>query len=765
MMMASASEQTPIQAFSSERRRRRREKILIGIIILLVVTITLVEVRLVRQRGESITDSLLAFGLVNLNTILLLFLTFLIFRNVVKLILERRQKIFGSRLRIRLVLTFVFLSLLPTLLMSFVAFEFISGRTEYQLNAQVEKSLNNAVVLVQSYFRGIERKVVVCGQLLSRLLQEQNLLDKGEAALQEFLKEKQQAYALENLEIFSPEGKRLAGAVNGVKSIAVADEAMFSHLRQLPAGAVARQPEADGEMLRGVFPIPWPELSPSPAAFLVVSQLIPKPVLQQVADVRAGVSELRRLQYILRPVRVSRYVALGAVTLLVLMSAVWLGMYMAREITTPIRQLAEGTLKVADGDYSIHIDQEGRDEIGFLVQSFNKMTQDLQLSRRQLDAVNQQLSQKNQELEARRRDMEIILRNVAAGVISVDARDRITTINHSAEMIFGVEAAEVLGKNIRELFSEQDAPKLAEIMAASRQSGRGLWEKPLHVQRANATLTLLVKPTVLKDEQGRPVGMVLVFEDMTELYRAQQAAAWREVARRIAHEVKNPLTPIQLSAQRLWRRYGDKLGEDSQVLRECTQMIVDQVEDLKNLVNEFSRFARLPHLNLSRQDVNALIRETLVLYQESEPQITFTLNLAAGLPPVPLDRDQVKRVLVNLVDNAMAANNHRGEVAISTNLADDGRWVTITVADTGRGIPARDRERIFEPYFSTKRGGTGLGLAIARAVIEEHQGRIWVEENQPQGSRFLIALPLDRQDQEALANGRGGMGARSATFT
>ncbi len=744
-----------LPAAAGERQRRRREKILIGILILLVVTITLVEVRLVRQRGESITDSLLAFGLVNLNTILLLFLTFLIFRNLVKLILERRQKIFGSRLRIRLVLTFVFLSLLPTLLMSFVAFEFISGRTEYQLNAQVEKSLANAVVLVQSYFRGIERKVVVCGQLLSRLLQEQNLLGTGNAALEEFLQEKRQAYALENLEVFSAAGQRLAGAMPEGPGITTTDGAIFNHLRQLPEGAVDRQPQTDGEILRGLFAIPGPELSAGPMAFLVVTQLIPKPVLQQVADVRAGVTELRRLQYILRPVRVSRFVALGAVTLLVLMSAVWLGMYMAREITTPIRQLAEGTLKVADGDYSIHIDEEGRDEIGFLVQSFNKMTQDLQLSRRQLDAVNQQLSQKNQELEARRRDMEIILRNVAAGVISVDARDTITTINHSAEMIFGVEAGEVLGKNIRQLFSEQDAPKLAEIMAVSRQTSKSVLEKPLHVHRATATLTLLVKPTVLKDEQGRYVGMVLVFEDMTELYRAQQAAAWREVARRIAHEVKNPLTPIQLAAQRLWRRYGDKLGEDSHVLRECTQMIVAQVEDLKNLVNEFSRFARLPQLTLTRQDVNALIRETLVLYQESEPRVDFQLALDAALPPVALDRDQVKRVLVNLLDNAIAAVDHRGEVAITTSLAPDGQWLTIAVADTGRGIPPRDQERIFEPYFSTKRGGTGLGLAIARAVIEEHHGRIWVEENQPQGSRFVIALPLDRQHHESRANHRG----------
>jgi two-component system, NtrC family, nitrogen regulation sensor histidine kinase NtrY len=728
------------QEQEGELKRRRREKIIIGIIILLVITITLVEVRLVRHRGESITDSLLAFGLVNINTILLLLLTFLIFRNLAKLILERRQKIFGSKLRIRLVLTFVFLSLLPTLLMSFVAFEFISGRTEYQLNTQVEKSLTNSVALVQSYFRGMERKVLVCGELLSRMIQEQGLLGRGEEALRDFLKQSRKEYTLDNLEVFSVDGKRLGFGDESEVGEATTDPKIFASLKKMANGEVFRQPESDGEMIRGIFPLPLPAVSPTPVAFLVVSQLIPGPVLKQVADIRQGVTELRRLQYLLRPVRVSRYVALGAVTLLVLMSAVWLGMYMAREITTPIRQLAEGTLKVADGDYNIHINQEGRDEIGFLVQSFNKMTQDLQQSRSQLDSVNQQLSQKNEELEARRRDMEIILKNVAAGVISVDAKDSMTTMNHSAEMIFGVDAREVLGHNVRLLFPGKDGQKLADIMAEARQTTRGALEKPLQLNLAANALTLLVKPTVLRDEGGQYVGMVLVFEDMTELYRAQRLAAWREVARRIAHEVKNPLTPIQLSAQRLWRRYGEKLGDDSQVLRECTQMIVNQVEDLKNLVNEFSRFARLPHLTLANQDVNELIKETLLLYQESEPKVAFATRLEPQLPAVPLDGEQLKRVLVNLVDNALASINHRGQILLSS--FQDGSGVRIEVADDGKGVPDRDKDRIFEPYFSTKRSGTGLGLAIVKSVISEHHGRIWVEDNQPRGSRFVIELPF-----------------------
>ncbi len=748
-MLAPTPSRLPMnQEQQGEFKRRRREKIIIGIIILLVIAITLVEVYLVRHRGESITSSLLAFGLVNLNTILLLFLTFLIFRNLVKLVLERRQRIFGSKLRIRLVLTFVFLSLLPTLLMSFVAFEFISGGTEYQLSAQVERSLAKSLALSQSYLRGMERKVLVCGQLLTRIIQEQELLGQDGRELDDFLRQSRQQYQLDNLEVFTADGNRLTSEDTTPDGIPGTDVDLLAALLKLDHNQVHRRMETSGEVVRGIFPIPLVPDSLSPSAFLVVSQLIPGPILKQAADIHQGVTELRRLQYLLRPVRVSRYVALGAVSLLVLMSAVWLGMYMAREITTPIRQLAEGALKVADGDYNIHINLEGKDEIGFLVQSFNKMTQDLQQSRAQLDAANQQLSQKNEELEARRRYMEIILKNVGAGVISVDAEDRVTTMNHSAEPIFGVAAKDALGQSIHRLLPEGESAKLADIMSWARQTARTSIERPLQLNLASHVLTLMVKSTVLKDEEGSYVGMVLVFEDMTELYRAQRVAAWREVARRIAHEVKNPLTPIQLAAQRLWRRYADRLGDDAQVFQECTQMIIHQVEELKNLVNEFSRFARLPHLTLSHEDVNELIRETLVLYQASEPQVVFEFQPDPQLPFIPLDREQLKRVLVNLLENAIASVNRQGYISLQCRHLPATDRVRLEVSDNGKGIPDRDKERIFEPYFSTKITGAGLGLAIAKAVISEHRGRIWVEDNLPHGSRFIIELPVSHKEPE-----------------
>jgi len=724
-----------------DRRRRRRERLIIGVVLILIIIITFIEVRLVRRGGEPITGSILAFGLVNLNTILLLLLTFLIFRNLVKLFLERRRQAFGSRLRSRLVATFITLTLLPTLFMSYVAFQFISNRTEYQLNAQVEQALTNSLALSQIFLQGMERKVQVIGNLLSKEIRDRRLWASGErAALTALAARSAVEYHLNGVEIFDPCGNRWVSS-NLDSGLAVhTGEEIFQDLVSKGGNQIQSQKEERGEILRSITPINGDRSLEDPVAYVVISQLVPGPVSEQINAVKRGVADLRHLQLLLHPVRVGHYLALGVVTLLVIMSAIWLAFYMAKEITTPIRQVAEGTVKVADGDYSIHIASPGLDEIGFLVQSFNKMTQELQQSRSQLDAAHRQLSQQNQELEERRQHMEIVLRNVAAGVISLDAHHRVTTVNTAAAHMLEVSPGENVGLDFRQLWPAGQYDKVGDILAEAIRSSRGALEKPVQIDLNHSVLSLLVKPTVLRDDQGKYHGMVVVLEDLTELERAQRLAAWREVARRIAHEVKNPLTPIQLAAQRLWRRYAEQMGDEGQVLRDCTQMIINQVDGLKNLVDEFSRFARLPHVTVAHIDLNELVRETLVLYQDLQPRITLIFHPDEGLGPVMADGQQFKRVLLNLIDNAIASLNGAGTITLETH-HEAGR-VRVVVADTGSGVSDRDKPRVFEPYFSTKKSGSGLGLAISRAIIAEHQGAIWVEDNQPQGSRFVIELPV-----------------------
>ncbi len=728
-----------------ESQKRRRERILILLILVLVVAITSLEVYLVHQGGQPVTGSLLAFSLLNLNTFLLLLFTFLIFRQMSKLFLERRRKVFGSRLRTRLVLTFVSLTLLPTLILFFMAWQFITSRMDRSWDRQVEESLDRAIDLTRIFSLDLEDNLKSYGRILSQELQKQNHWTSGDRNyLQSFAERNRAAYHLSGLEVLDAQRAQLAASY----------DVRVGRLPGLPTpvtGAAAagedtviRQKIGPDELLNLLVPVT--DAAGATKGFLLLRKRIPKTHLLRVAEATRSLKELRQRQLQLSPVKVSQYLTLGIASLVAMMAAIWLGFYMAREITTPIRQLAEGAIKVAGGDYDIHIDQEGRDEIGFLVRSFNQMTQDLQQSRAQLAAAYRQLSESHELISTQKRDMEILLKNVAAGVISIDAAGRLTTLNDSAAQMLNWRREEVLGRDCRDLLPPGEYHRLAEVIAAARRSPRGAVETPLHVALPDKTLYLLLKPTVLKDEAGQDLGMVIVFEDLTELERAQRLAAWREVARSIAHEVKNPLTPIKLAAQRLRRRYLGRFAEDNQIFDESTQIIISQVDELKNLVNEFSRFARLPQLTLTSQDLNALIQETLLLYREVQPRITVEFQPDPDLPPLLLDREQMKRVLLNLMDNALAAIPGPGTITISLKGDPDRDLVELTVADSGGGIPDRDKARIFEPYFSTKRGGTGLGLAIVSSIIADHHGEIRVENNVPQGTKIIIDLPMHRKE-------------------
>ena len=727
------------------RQKRRREKILTGLLLLMVVALTSVEIYLVRQGGQPFTGSLLVFGLININAILFLLFTFLIFRHLTKLFVERRARVFGSRLRTRLVLTFVSLALIPTLFMFFIAWQLISGRLEYQWDKLVKDTLEQTMALGRVFTQGVQDKLQAVGDLTRRNLETQGpWWVKDKSALNSWLTAFAESYQLTNLEIVTPQREKTA-----VSSLISPDGQPVPPLpplspEQLEKGDFQRQAVSSGVLISLPVPLKSPPGRAGPT-YLVMHQFIPGSLLHRVMDAESQAQKVRYSQRLLRPVRMSHYLTLVIVTLLTIMSAIWLAFYMAREITTPIHQLAEGTLKVAGGNYDFRIDPKGKDEIGFLVQSFNKMTHDLQASQAELAKALGQLRTSLVEQEAQKRYVEILLRNVAAGVIGVDPEGKITNINDSAALIFRVNREEVLGKPGRSLLPPGDHQELVEFAAAARRSGRTM-EKRIHLTYPDKTLYLLLKTTAIKDDAGQNLGMVTVIEDLTELERAQRQAAWREVARSIAHEVKNPLTPIKLAAQRLRRRYLGKIQDDGKVFDECTQIISDQVDEIKNLVNEFSRFARLPHLALAPHDLNALVREALTLYQEVQPRITLKFQPDPDLPPISLDQEQMKRVLLNLVDNALASIPDTGEITLSVQGEPEAERVRVEVADTGVGIPERDKGRVFEPYFSTKRGGTGLGLAIVHSIIADHQGQIRVEDNAPSGTRFIIELPMHRAE-------------------
>ncbi len=742
----------PSETPPEEQKKRRRERFLIAISLVLVVVITSLEVHLVRRGGQPVTGSLLAFGLLNINTFLLLLFTFLIFRNLSKLFFERRRKVFGSRLRTRLVLAFITLTLMPTLFLFVMAWQLMSSRVDYSWDRQVEQSLEQALAVSSTVATEVKSKLKACSRLVSlELTKREGWRQEAPGSLAAFLKPRLEEFNLTGLAILDARGSVVA---ESTAPQAPPFPALALEDFKATAGAqdqIIRQSLSEGELLS--LAVPLREVGGAPAGYVVARELIPQSQLLQMAAGSKHLQDLRRRYLLFSPVRVSQYLTLIIVTLIAILAAIWLAFYMAREITTPIRQLAEGTVKVAGGNYDIHIDQEGRDEIGFLVQSFNKMTQDLQQSQAQLAAAYRQLSDSHALISAQKRDMEILLKNVAAGVIGIDAAGRVTNINDSAAQMLRLKREEVLGQDCRMLLPPGEFNRMAEVVATARKSSRGTVEKPLHLVLPDQTLYLLVKTTALKDETGQDLGVVLVFEDLTELERAQRLAAWREVARSIAHEVKNPLTPIKLAAQRLQRRLKGRLGEDEGLFDECTQVIINQAEEIKNLVNEFSRFSRLPQLTLAPQDLNQLVQETLLLYREVQPRITLEFVPDPALPSLLLDREQVKRMLLNLLDNALASIPGRGTITVSVAEDPARERVQLVVADTGVGIPDRDKIRIFEPYFSTKRGGTGLGLAIVNSIVAEHQGFLRVEDNVPQGTRFIISIPIHRADYAGTAAG------------
>ena len=375
-----------------------------------------------------------------------------------------------------------------------------------------------------------------------------------------------------------------------------------------------------------------------------------------------------------------------------------------------------------------------------LVDAFNKMTRDLRSSRQQLELSARKLTEQNQEIEARRQYMEIVLKNVSAGVITLDAEGIITTFNTSAERMLNLDADKILDKHYEGLLVTEHLQFAEDIMDRVTSVRDQTLEIPLRVTVSGHPRTFLVYVNALKDEQGRPMGIVMVFDDLTELEKAQRMAAWREVARRIAHEVKNPLTPISLSAQRLKRRYSERIDEP--VFDECTRMIIDHVELIRNLVNEFSTFARFPTADPKPCRLSPIIEETVSLYKEGHPNIVFDVRIGEDIPQMNLDRQQFKQAMINLVDNAVAAVRNQGNIAISAAFDPILKLVRIEVADDGTGIADAHKIRLFEPNFSTKRSGMGLGLTIVNSIVTDHNGMIRVQDNMPKGAKFVIELPV-----------------------
>ncbi len=742
----------PPKQEKAETRKRRREWLLILLIITLVVIFSNFETQLLELSSKlPLSNTILVLALININLLLILLFLFLVFRNLFKLILERRRDVPGARLRTKLVVAFVSLSLIPTMLLFFVSAGFITNSIESWFNTQIETSLQESLEVAQTYYKNSAANALYYAEQLARIIKKDKLLNEENLPkLVAVIKEKQQEYNLGVVEVFSSTYEELVRASNPQVPAADFTDPGSDNIREgLQGNRFTRiTPIGKADLIRGIVPVQSNWNPKDVVAVVVVNYYVPYSLVAKMKEISSSYEQYKNTKLLKNKIKKGYVAVLLLIALVIIFLATWFGFHLARGITVPIQELAMATNRVADGDLNVHIEQVSDDEVGTLVKAFNQMTTDLRRGQLEIKEANLELQASNLEIDQRRRYMEIVLKNVTAGVISVDKEGNITTINKSAESLLKIQTGKVVGKNFREVVSSEHLPLVKEFLRDLMISGKDSIRKQVTLPVQEDKVTFLFNVTTLRDENNEFMGTVVVFDDLTHLIKAQRMAAWREVARRIAHEIKNPLTPIQLSAQRLRRRYLDRFSSDDTVFDECTRMIVTQVDELKNLVNEFSNFARMPASNPTMNNLNEVINEALVLYQEGHKEITFIFQPDPSIPLFNLDREQVKRVVINLLDNGVSAVHEIADAIISIETSYNAplQMVTFAVADNGCGINPDDKPRLFEPYFSTKKTGTGLGLAIVSTIISDHNGYIRVKDNSPQGTRFIVELPVSDSD-------------------
>jgi two-component system nitrogen regulation sensor histidine kinase NtrY len=734
----------------AERRRRRRDLLLTVGVLAAFAAVLAVESQIGSLPAAlPFADSSLFLFLNALSVVLIVLLAYLIGRHLVKLVFERRSGTLGSHLNWKFVLALLLVAAVPTFAQYAVSSSLITASINTWFGLQMDRAIDESDAVADAYYDAWAKNALHYGeQIAARITEKRLLREEAREALADFIQRKQREYGLGVVQVFPfADEDPLATLVNPEVPTAAFVQRESTLVTSAFGGVSGSLVEATGseigDVIRGAVPI----RSSDPArpdeivGVVVVNYLAPHPLVHKVDTIRAAVAEYRGIRPFAGQIAGTYQLVLLLFSLVTVLFAIWWGLRMAKGITGPIRALAEGTQKVARGDLDVVVEESSNDEIGLLVRSFNQMTHDLREALTGLELSNL-------ELEQRRRYMEIVLRTVDAGVVSLDADGRISTVNPSALRLLGVPpGTAVVGSKLEEVLERPEMlAVLRELAVQARPGVRESVRQQVVVPSGDEILTLVVTLSLLQDDEGRALGSVIVFDDYTQEVRAQRMVAWREVARRIAHEIKNPLTPIQLSAQRIRRRFRERFAtpEDAQVFDECVDTIESHVDGLKVLVNEFSQFARLPTASPKPDDLNQLVQEAVSSYAGKEG-VRFDTQLDPGLPLVDLDRDQIRRLLGNLLENACAAvvgTSRAGEVTVRTVHDAPLQAARLEVADNGIGIPPEDRRRIFEPYFSTKEHGTGLGLAIVSRIVADHHGYVRVHANRPHGTRFIVELPI-----------------------
>lgn len=682
----------------------------------------------VLESNSGIESNLGFLLLINLNIVAMMILGFVVVRNVIRLILDRRENILGARLKTRLVLAFILLSLVPTALLFFVAQGMLEGVFKDWFSPKVEIALDGSKEIANLYYDLLERDIKEKATFIRDKVVREN--PKSEL---EFVDRFEQALFQDYFFYIYDQDKKLL--VSRGDTLAALPGPNLSYFDSSSDQGVLVVPESFGnnEVMRGYFVLPF---SRSRSLFVISKWVNPK-ISQAVQKIIIANDDYRDFKLYERPLSSGFFSTLIVVTMLIVFGAISVGFYLARGLTVPIGLLAKGTEQIANGNLNFHIPEFGDDELTTLVRSFNKMTSDLKLT--------------TEELVQRRRYIETVLSNVGVGVLSLDKNGLIATINPSIYTIFELkEDALYLEKSFKEVMPQSFVELLEDILHRSLRGKVDSASRSFIFQAQSEVRNLQIIVTKLYEEKRRDeIGLVILVDDVTELERAQRMSAWQEVAKRIAHEIKNPLTPIQLSVERIGRMKdrlpSDTLStEDEKLITESVSTISKQVENMRVLVNEFSQFARLPRSNISQGDITQVVESVVESYRSSRPDINIEFHRETTALTL-FDAHQIERVVINLIDNAISSLDDQKplEPRIEVRISEDPSLSVLFVEfkDNGKGVVDSDKGKLFEPYFSKKVGGTGLGLAIVKSVVSDHNGFIRVSDTPGGGLTIRIELP------------------------
>ena len=706
--------------------------------------------RMASEGADSAADRYLLPILSLAIVILALALVGLLVRNLVKLVIDRKRGVLGSRLRTKLVFFLLGFVLFPALMMVYGSGAIIKKTVEAIVRTPVEEITRNASEIVDEWNEYLRNNSVRQAASLSTAMSRGVFADLPPQGRTGFLETWLQDIGMD-FALVEESGRRdVLGLVGTVER----DSTTIADLRRQARALAERGLEEDGPvseigflggdlLIQASAPFRIREAGGERTGVVTVGLIHSGAATDKMQMIKkhAGTYVLFRLE---RRELVRLYLMLIGLTLLVtLFLATWIGFYLSKRITGPINEVAAAAREISAGNLDIRVEQSTGDEVGVLVDAFNDMAAQLQESREVISRSTADLRTTNRALDERRRYIETLVANLSTAVISLDREARVTTFNPAVETILGLTLK--AGESLRSCLAGAEFPALLDMLAQVMDvGGEGdVLSRDLEFVRTTGAMTVAVRISPLRGWQGEYLGVLIMMEDLTDLQRAQRAAAWREVARRIAHEIKNPLTPIQLSAQRLKKKFLAGSPDLGKILPEATDSIEREVAGLKHLVNEFSRFARMPEVVPQPVDVRELVDSVLALYQAVHG-VEWVLEAEPDLGIVALDPQQMRRALVNLLDNAVAAMDGRGRIIVRIRRDDPGVLV-LEVEDSGPGIPAEDRAKLFEPYFSTKPSGTGLGLAVVHRVVTEHRGTIKVKDGRSGGARFVIEIPVQAE--------------------